>query len=140
MAIPVAFLSARRVTRNVWRNYCGNFIVVSSPSVNTLIWALFFVVIFGRGALPELLTIGFHSIGITGILLSEALDEAHPGTIEALQATGAPWLANELKSFWPQVKPAFWAIVLFSRDINVRGSVALGLVGAGDVGMAPIRR
>jgi phosphonate transport system permease protein len=34
------------------------------------------------------------------------------------------------------VKPAFWAIVLFRWDINVRESAVLGLVGAGGVGMA----
>ena len=57
-------------------------------------------------------------------------------TIEALEATGAPWLSIALKGFWPQVKPAFWAIVLFRWDINVRESAVLGLVGAGGVGMA----
>ena len=27
-----------------------------------------------------------------------------------------------IKGYWPQVKPAFWAIVLFRWDINVRES------------------
>ncbi len=136
MAIPVAFLSARNVTHNVWLNYVGKLILVSSRSVNTLIWALFFVAVFGPGALAGTLAIAFHSIGFTGKLLSEALEESHPGTIEALEATGAPWLSIALKGFWPQVKPAFWAIVLFRWDINVRESAVLGLVGAGGVGMA----
>jgi phosphonate transport system permease protein len=136
MAIPVAFLSARNVTRNAWLNYVGKLILVSSRSVNTLIWALFFVAVFGPGALAGTLAIAFHSIGFTGKLLAEALEESHPGTIEALEATGAPWLSIALKGFWPQVKPAFWAIVLFRWDINVRESAVLGLVGAGGVGMA----
>ena len=41
-----------------------------------------------------------------------------------------------IKGYWPQVKPSFWAIVLFRWDINVRESAVLGLVGAGGVGMA----
>jgi ABC-type phosphate/phosphonate transport system permease subunit len=32
--------------------------------------------------------------------------------------------------------PAFWSLVLFRWDINVRESIVLGLVGAGGVGMA----
>jgi len=136
MAVPVAILSAKNVTRNVWLNYCGKFILVSARSVNTLIWALFFVAVFGPGALAGTLAIAFHSIGFTGKLLSEALEEAHPGTIEALTATGAPWLSIVIKGYWPQVKPAFWAIVLFRWDINVRESAVLGLVGAGGIGMA----
>ena len=53
-----------------------------------------------------------------------------------LEASGAPWLSVALKGYWPQVRPAFWGIVLFRWDINVRESAVLGLVGAGGVGMA----
>jgi phosphonate transport system permease protein len=136
MAVPVAFLAARNVTPHAGLNYLAKLVLVSARSVNTLIWALLFVAVFGPGALAGTIAIAFHSIGFTGKLLSEALEEANKGTIEALQATGAPWLSVVLKGYWPQVKPAFWSIVLFRWDINVRESAVLGLVGAGGVGMA----
>lgn len=136
MAVPVAFLAARNVTPYAWLNYCAKLVLVSARSVNTLIWALFFVAVFGPGALAGTLAIAFHSIGFTGKLLGEALEEANRGSIEALEASGAPWLSVALKGYWPQVRPAFWAIVLFRWDINVRESAVLGLVGAGGVGMA----
>jgi len=136
MAVPVAFLAAKNVTRNVALNYFAKLILVSARSVNTLIWALFFVAVFGPGALAGTLAIAFHSIGFTGKLLGEALEEANRGSIEALEASGAPWLSIALKGYWPQVRPAFWGIVLFRWDINVRESAVLGLVGAGGVGMA----
>lgn len=136
MAVPVAFLAAKNVTRNVWLNYVAKLILVSARSVNTLIWALFFVAVFGPGALAGTLAIAFHSIGFTGKLLGEALEEANRGSIEALEASGAPWLSIALKGYWPQVRPAFWGIVLFRWDINVRESAVLGLVGAGGIGMA----
>ena len=109
---------------------------MAARSVNTLIWALFFVAVLGPGSLAGTLAIAFHSIGFTGKLLGEALEESNRGTIEALEASGAPWLSVALKGYWPQVRPAFWAIVLFRWDINVRESAVLGLVGAGGVGMA----
>lgn len=136
MAVPVAFLAARNVTPWPWLNYGAKLILVSARSVNTLIWALLFVAVFGPGALAGTLAIAFHSIGFTGKLLGEALEESNRGSIEALEASGAPWLAVALKGYWPQVRPAFWAIVLFRWDINVRESAVLGLVGAGGVGMA----
>ena len=136
MAVPVAFLAARNVTPFPWINYAAKLILVSARSVNTLIWALFFVAVFGPGALAGTLAIAFHSIGFTGKLLGEALEEANRGTIEALEASGAPWLSIALKGYWPQVRPSFWGIVLFRWDINVRESAVLGLVGAGGVGMA----
>ena len=57
------------------------------------------------------------------------------GTIEALKATGAPWGSILVKGYWPQVMPAFYSIVLFRWDINVRESAVLGLVGAGGIGV-----
>jgi hypothetical protein len=70
-----------------------------------------------------------------GKLLGEALEEAQPGPIEALKATGAPWPSVLLFGYWPQVKPAFWAIMLLRWDISVRESSVLGLVGAGGIGV-----
>lgn len=136
LAVPVGFLAAANVTPYPALNYLAKFILVSARSVNTLIWALFFVAVFGPGALAGTMAIAFHSIGFTGKLLGEALEESNKGTIEALTATGAPLLSVIVKGYWPQVKPAFWAIVLFRWDINVRESAVLGLVGAGGIGMA----
>jgi ABC-type phosphate/phosphonate transport system permease subunit len=101
-----------------------------------MVWALFFVAVFGPGALAGTMAIAIHSIGFTGKFLSEAIEEAKPGPIEALQAAGAPWLSVLSKGYWPQIEPAFWSVVLFRWDINVRESAVLGLVGGGGLGMA----
>ena len=89
-----------------------------------------------RRALAGTRAIAVHSIGFTGKFLSEAIEEAKPGPIEALTAAGASPLAILLKGYWPQVKPAFLAIATFRWDINVRESAVLGLVGGGGLGMA----
>ena len=136
MAAPVALLVARNVTRSVVLNNIGRFILVATRSVHAMVWALFFVAVFGPGALAGMLAIAVHSIGFTGKFLSEAIEEAKPGPIEALKATGAPPLAVLIKGVWPQVKPAFLSISMFRWDINVRESAVLGLVGGGGLGMA----
>ena len=136
MALPVGVLAARNVVPFAPVNYLAKLILVSSRSVNSLVWALLFVAIFGPGALAGTLAIAFRSIGFVGKLFGEALEESNAGSIEALKATGAPWLSVLAKGYWPQVEPAFWSIVLFRWDINVRESAVLGLVGAGGIGMA----
>ena len=136
MAVPVGFLAAHNATPYRIVNYCAKFILVSTRSVNTLLWALFFVAVFGPGALAGTLAIAFHSIGFIGKLFSEAVEDTHKGSIEALTAAGASKLALIQYGYWPQVKPTFWAIALFRWDINVRESAVLGLVGAGGLGMA----
>jgi phosphonate transport system permease protein len=135
LALPVGLLAAHNLVKFTPLNLIAKLILVSSRSVNSLVWALLFVGIFGPGALAGTLAIAFRSIGFVGKLFGEALEEAEPGPIEALAATGAPWRSVLAFGYWPQVKPAFWSIALFRFDINVRESAVLGLVGAGGIGM-----
>ena len=136
LAVPVGLLAARNVTRSTTLNWLAKLILVSSRSVNSLVWALLFVAVFGPGAMAGTLAIAFRSIGFVGKLFAEAVEETQVGPIEALRATGAPRFSVLVKGYWPQVKPAFWSIALFRWDINVRESAVLGLVGAGGIGVA----
>jgi phosphonate transport system permease protein len=135
LATPIGFLAARNINKIWWLNAMARFILVATRSISTLLWALFFVAMFGPGALAGTCAIAFHSIGFLGKMLSEALEESHQGSIEALVATGAPWYSRIIYGYWPQVQPAFVSIALFRWDINVRESAVLGLVGAGGIGM-----
>jgi phosphonate transport system permease protein len=135
LATPIGFLAARNINKIWWLNAIARFILVATRSISTLLWALFFVAMFGPGALAGTCAIAFHSIGFLGKMLSEALEESNQGSIEALLATGAPWYSRILYGYWPQVQPAFVSIALFRWDINVRESAVLGLVGAGGIGM-----
>ena len=135
LAIPIALMAARNICRIPVLNVTAQLILVSSRSVNSLVWALIFVAVFGPGPAAGTFAIAFRSIGFVGKLLAEALEETSPGPLEALTAAGAPWGSTMLKGVWPQVQPAFWGIALFRWDINVRESAVLGLVGAGGIGV-----
>ena len=93
MALPVGVLAAHNIMPHRRRSTSSRklMLVVVSRSVNSLVWALLFVAIFGPGALAGTLAIAFRSIGFVGKLFGEALEEAQPGPIEALTAAGAPW-------------------------------------------------
>jgi phosphonate transport system permease protein len=136
LGLPVALLAAKNITKFKTLNWIAQFILVSSRSVNSLIWALLFVAIFGPGAIAGVLAIGFRSIGFVGKLLAEAIEEARPGPIEALTSTGASPASVLGKGYWPQVEPSFWSVALFRWDINIRESAILGLVGGGGIGVA----
>jgi len=136
LAVPLGLLAANNVMPSRTVNTLAKLALVTSRSVNSLVWALLFIAVFGPGALAGTLAIAFRSIGFVGKLLGEALEEAHRGPVEALKASGAPWPSLLVFGYWPQVKPAFWALVLLRWDINVRESAVLGLVGAGGIGVA----
>lgn len=136
MAVPFGIMVAPNVTPNRLLNFIARLVLVSSRSVNSLVWALLFVAIFGPGALAGTLAIAFRSVGFVGKLIGEALEEAAPGPIEALTAAGASAGSKIWYGYWPAIRPAFWSIALLRWDINVRESAVLGLVGAGGIGMA----
>ena len=136
IALPLGLAAANNVTPNRALNYFARLLLVASRSVNSLVWALLFVAVFGPGALAGTLALALRSVGFVGKLVAEALEEAERGQIEALRAAGAPWTALLAKGYWPQLAPAFWSVALFRWDINVRESAVLGLVGAGGIGMA----
>ena len=136
LAIPVAFLSASNTTPNRWTYLLGKFIVSFTRSVNVIIWALIFVVLFGPGALAGVLAIAVRSVGFTAKLLGEAIEEIDHGQVEAVSATGASTFLTFVYGIVPQIKPAFISVATFRWDINVRASTIIGFVGAGGIGVA----
>jgi ABC-type phosphate/phosphonate transport system permease subunit len=68
IAFPVAFLAARNTTFNAMTWFVGRFILVASRSVNTVVWGLLFVAIFGPGPLLAGALDGDLTAGIAGNL------------------------------------------------------------------------
>lgn len=136
IAVPVAFCAARNTTpSHIFVRPVALFIIVSSRSINSLIWALMLVTIIGPGVLAGVIAIGLRSIGFCAKLLYEAIEEIEPTQVEAVTATGAARLQVLSYAIVPQVMPAFAGIAVFRWDINIRESTVLGLVGAGGIGI-----
>ena len=135
VAFPVAFLAARNTTFNHLTWAIGRFILVASRSVNTVVWALVFVAIFGPGPVAGVCAIAARSIGFMGKLTAEAIEEIDEGPVEAIEATGASRLQVLWIGILPQVLPVIWGTVIYRWDINIRESTVLGFVGAGGIGI-----
>jgi phosphonate transport system permease protein len=135
LSVPLGILAAEGLSPHPAIRTAARSLIAVFRTVPDLVWALIFVAVFGPGPAAGTFAIAFRSIGFVGKLLAEAIEEAAPGPVEALEASGAPWGHRMLKGIWPQVQPAFWGIALFRWDINVRESAVLGLVGAGGIGV-----
>jgi phosphonate transport system permease protein len=135
-AVPVAYCAARNTTPSVALvRPVALFVIVSSRSINSLIWALMLVTIIGPGVFAGMLAIGLRSIGFCAKLLYEAIEEIDESQVEAVRATGASGAQVTSYGIVPQVLPAFAGISVFRWDINIRESTVLGLVGAGGIGL-----
>lgn len=136
MAFPVAFCAARNTTPSaIFVRPVALFIIVSSRSINSLIWALMLVTLIGPGVMAGVIAIGLRSIGFCAKLLYEAIEEIDPTQVEAITATGASGAQKLSYGIVPQILPAFAGISVFRWDINIRESTVLGLVGAGGIGL-----
>ncbi|MGQ0752766.1 MAG: phosphonate ABC transporter, permease protein PhnE [Betaproteobacteria bacterium] len=134
-SIPLAFLSARNTTANDFTWAIGRGLLVASRSVNTIIWGLLFVAIFGPGAVAGIAAVAARSVGFLAKLVAEAIEEADRGQIEAIEATGAGTAQVYLVGILPQVMPILIGTTVYRWDINVRESSVLGFVGAGGIGL-----
>ena len=136
IAVPVAFLAARNTTPSVTvLRPIALLIIVSSRSINSLIWALLLIAIIGPGVFAGMIAIAIRSIGFCAKLLYEAIEEIDAAQVEAISATGASRWQVMAWGVVPQIMPAFAGITVFRWDINIRESTVLGLVGAGGVGL-----
>ena len=136
LAVPVAYCAARNTTPSVSViRPIALFVIVSSGSINALIWALMLVTIIGPGVFAGIIAIALRSIGFCSKLLYEAIEEIDEGQVEAVRATGASGAQVTSYGIVPQVLPAFAGISVFRWDINIRESTVLGLVGAGGIGL-----
>lgn len=136
IAIPVAFAAAinttpsRRFVRPI-----ALFIIVSSRSINSLVWALMLVTIIGPGVFAGVIAIALRSVGFCAKLLYESIEEINATQVEAIEATGASRAQMLDYGVVPQILPALAGISVFRWDINIRESTVLGLVGAGGIGI-----
>ena len=121
LAVPVAYCAARNTTPSVtFVRPIALFIIVSSRSINSLIWALMLVTIVGPGVFAGIISIGIRSIGFCAKLLYEAIEEIDEAQVEAVRATGASNAQTTVYGIVPQVMPAFAGISVFRWDINIR--------------------
>jgi phosphonate transport system permease protein len=135
IAIPVAFAAASNTTPHPLVRSAALFVIVSSRSVNSLIWALMLVFILGPGILAGTIAIGLRSIGFCAKLLYEAIEEIDQSQVEAIEATGASRIQKIVYGILPQVMPTIAGVGIYRWDINIRESTILGLVGAGGIGL-----
>lgn len=141
LALPVAWFGAANITPLGKVSYVfGRGLMTLSRSVHEIVWGLIFVSAVGLGALAGILAMAVRSVGFISKVIAEAIEDVHPGPIEAMRAVGANRLQVLLYGIVPQVLPVVIGTVIFEWDINIRRSTIMGLVGAGGLGLVLFRQ
>ena len=74
------------------------------------------------------------SVGFIGKLFAEAIEEISLKQVEAVRATGAPFMSLISYGVLPQVFSRFIGFATYQLDSNLRNSTMVGIVGAGGIG------
>ena len=134
LSFPLAFLAARNTAPHPVVYYCARTLLNGLRSVPELIMGITFVAAVGFGALPGVLALGLHSVGMVGKFFAEAIEHVDEGPVEAAHATGATTLQVLYHAVLPQVLPQFAAVAIYRWEYNFRASTVIGMVGAGGIG------
>ncbi len=135
LAFPVAVLAADNLSPHPAVKAAARGLIALFRTVPDLVWALLFVIAVGLGPPAGILAIMVDKIGFAGRFFAEAMEEADKGPREALEALGATRTGVIFSAIVPECLPSFVATSLFALEKAVRGSVILGLVGAGGIGV-----
>jgi len=133
IAAPLALFAARNLMP-AWATWPARAAMVLCRSFHPVIVAILFVKAVGFGALAGILALTVASVGFLGKLMTEAIEEISLKQVEAVRATGAPFISLVTYAVVPQVFSRFVGFVSYETDANLRNSTMVGIVGAGGIG------
>ena len=133
-ALALCFHAAQNTRRGAVSYWITRRVFEVARTIPELVFALVFVFAFGIGPLAGILAIAIHSMGGSGKLFAEAVENIDMKPVDGLRATGANWLQTIRFAVLPQVLPNFTSFSLWRFEINVRSASIIGFVGAGGIG------
>jgi len=133
-ALGLGFLGSENLTPH-WVHHPIKVFLALLRSIPVILLALLFVMAVGFGALPGVLALAIHSIGMLGKLFGEECEGVETGVWEAMDSAGANWFQKIRYAIWPQVAAQIYSLTLFRLEMNLRESAVLGLVGVAGLGL-----
>lgn len=133
-SVPLGLLAARNTSPHPFVYQVARIILNGLRSVPELILGILFVAAVGFGALPGVLALGLHSIGMVGKFISEAIEHVSEEPLEATRSAGATPLQVITHGVLPQVLPQIADVTIYRWEYNFRASTVMGMVGAGGIG------
>ena len=133
ISLPLGLLAARNLMP-AWASWPARAIIAVCRSLHPVIVAIVAVKAVGFGALAGVAALVVASIGFIGKLFAEAIEEISLKQVEAVRATGAPFMSVIAYGVMPQVLARFVGFATYQLDSNLRNSTMVGIVGAGGIG------
>jgi phosphonate transport system permease protein len=134
LSLPLALLAAPNISPSPLILHVTRTLLAFLRSVPEIIMGIIFVAAVGFGALPGVLALALHSVGMVGKFYAEAIEHVDPKPLEAARAAGATPFQVVTHAVLPQVLPQLADITIYRWEYHFRASAVLGIVGAGGIG------
>lgn len=134
VALPLAFYASTLTSVNRPIYFAAKGFMNVTRTIPDLFWAIILVAAVGGGPFAGAIALAVFSMAIMSKLLSETIDAADPGPLEAAKATGAKHSPAVRSAVLPQVLASYVAYGLYIFELTIRASAVVGLVGAGGIG------
>jgi phosphonate ABC transporter permease subunit PhnE len=133
ISLPLGIAAARNLSP-LPIAWIARLVIVVARTFHPVIIAILFVKAVGFGTLAGVLALTVASVGFVSKLVADAVEETSMKQIEAVRATGAPFLGVIVMGLFPQVLPRFIGFTAYELDSNLRNSALVGIVGGGGIG------
>lgn len=105
LSLPLCFLAAGNTAPAPAIHRAARLLLNLFRAMPELIMGIIFVAAVGFGALPGVLALGLHSVGMVGKFFAEAVEHVDAKPVEAARAAGANELQVIGRAILPQVLP-----------------------------------
>lgn len=134
-AAIAGFVSAENLMPSRWVRVLVRRVLEFVRTLPDLVTALLLVAAFGVGPLAGVITLTLSTAASLGKLFAEVNEGVDRRPLEALEASGAG-LARKIRyGVLPQVLPNYASYALLRLEVNMAAAAALGIVGAGGIGL-----
>ena len=105
-------------------------------NIDIAVWSMILLFTFGQSSLTGFFALFFVSFGFLTRAFIEVIDEASSSSVEALQATGAPFMSTIFQSVIPSSIPMMLSWLLFVVETNIRSATLIGILTGTGIGFA----
>jgi phosphonate transport system permease protein len=135
IGVPLACLGARGYAPGRVVYGLSRFVSSVCRAVPEIVSALVLTYAYGFGPIAGVVALAFHSAGFFGKFFADDIENADRAPQDALFAAGANRLKVLRRAVLPQVLPQYIAYTQYILERNVRMATAIGVVGAGGIGI-----
>ena len=135
IAFPLGLIGSKTIIANQAAHGSIRFVFDIMRAIPATIWTIIMIRAVGLGPAAGVIALALAEAPYMAKLFAEIIENADRRPVLALRAAGAGPVQAVRLGLLTQVLPSFASLSLFFFELNVRAATALGVVGAGGIGL-----